>query len=162
MDPMLMAASGSILASQLALKTGWAINLSGGYHHASFHSGGGFCIYPDISLTVHYLRTRRDIRKIMIIDLDAHQGNGYARDYPIDDELYIVDCYNSRIYPQDIDAKEAINKNMPIDKGTTDEEYIKLVESVSMDFQYFKPEFVIYNAGTDILDEDPLGALHLA
>jgi histone deacetylase 11 len=51
---------------------------------------------------------------------------------------------------------------MPIDKGTTDEEYIKLVESVSMDFQYFKPEFVIYNAGTDILDEDPLGALHLA
>lgn len=98
----------------------------------------------------------------MIIDLDAHQGNGYAKDYPIDDEIYIVDCYNFRIFPQDIDAKQAIQKNMPINKGTTDEEYIKLVESISMDFQYFKPEFVIYNAGTDILDEDPLGALHFA
>lgn len=84
---------------------GWAINLSGGYHHASFNSGGGFCIYPDISLAIHYLRTRRNIRKIMIIDLDAHQGNGYAKDYPIDDEIYIVDCYNFRIFPQDIDAK---------------------------------------------------------
>lgn len=41
----------------------------------------------------------------MIIDLDAHQGNGYAKDYPIDDEIYIVDCYNFRIFPQDIDAK---------------------------------------------------------
>lgn len=56
------------------------MNLSGGYHHASFNSGGGFCVYPDISLMVHYLRTRLNKRRIMIIDLDAHQGNGYERD----------------------------------------------------------------------------------
>ena len=58
MNPMLLAVEGSILASYLALKLGWSVNLSGGFHHASFDSGGGFCIYPDISLMVHYLQTR--------------------------------------------------------------------------------------------------------
>jgi histone deacetylase 11 len=74
---MLLATEGSILASCLAIDMGWAVNLSGGFHHASWDKGEGFCIYPDISLAVHYLKTRRGIKKIMIIDLDAHQGNGY-------------------------------------------------------------------------------------
>lgn len=65
----------------LALSNKWAINLSGGYHHASCNSGGGFCIYPDISLAVHYLQTRYNIGKVMIIDLDAHQGNGHEKDF---------------------------------------------------------------------------------
>jgi len=77
LDPMLLATEGSILAACLAINMGWAVNLSGGFHHASWDKGGGFCIYPDISLTVHYLKTRLMIKKIMIIDLDAHQGNGY-------------------------------------------------------------------------------------
>ena len=58
LNPMLLATEGSILATCVALKLGWAVNLSGGFHHASFTSGEGFCIYPDISLMVHYLQTR--------------------------------------------------------------------------------------------------------
>lgn len=53
------------------------MNLSGGFHHASKSNGGGFCIYPDITIIVHYLRSRMGKKRIMIIDLDAHQGNGY-------------------------------------------------------------------------------------
>lgn len=98
---MLLATGGSILAACLAIKRGWAINLSGGFHHASWDKGGGFCIYPDISLTIHYLKTRLGIKKIMIIDLDAHQGNGYEKDFVIDEDVYIVDCYNHKIYPSD-------------------------------------------------------------
>jgi histone deacetylase 11 len=56
---------------------GWAVNLSGGFHHATKNFGGGFCIYPDITLIVHYLRSRLNKKRIMIVDLDAHQGNGY-------------------------------------------------------------------------------------
>jgi histone deacetylase 11 len=59
------------------MKLKWAVNLSGGYHHAHSKSGGGFCIYPDITLAIHYVKTRHQIKKAMIIDLDAHQGNGH-------------------------------------------------------------------------------------
>jgi histone deacetylase 11 len=74
---MLLATEGTILAAATALKIKWAINLSGGYHHASCTVGGGFCIYPDISLAIHYLKTRNNLQRFMIIDLDAHQGNGH-------------------------------------------------------------------------------------
>jgi histone deacetylase 11 len=74
---MLLGSEGTILASIAALKLGWAINLAGGYHHASCTKGGGFCIYPDITLAIHYLQTRLNVQKVMIIDLDAHQGNGH-------------------------------------------------------------------------------------
>lgn len=77
LSPMLRAVEGSILASYLALQLGWAVNLSGGFHHASYDRGGGFCIYPDISLIVYYLQSRLGLKRFLIIDLDAHQGNGY-------------------------------------------------------------------------------------
>jgi histone deacetylase 11 len=101
LNPMLLATEGSILAACIALQSGWAINLSGGFHHASFDRGGGFCVYPDISLVVQYLQSRLGMERIMIIDLDAHQGNGYQRDFVLQENVYIVDCYNYRIYPND-------------------------------------------------------------
>ena len=161
MNPMLLAVEGSILASHLALKLGWAVNLSGGFHHASFDSGGGFCIYPDISLMVHYLQTREQIGKIMIIDLDAHQGNGYEKDLIINEGVYIVDCYNSQIFPKDTESRDAIAKTIQIKRTTSNEEYLRLVQSIEMDFNFYHPEFVIFNAGTDILGGDPLGELSM-
>jgi histone deacetylase 11 len=76
---------------------------------------------------VHYLQTRLQIARIMIIDLDAHQGNGYEKDLVLQDSVYIVDCYNHRIYPKDSEVKEAIGKNLPIQHSTSNEEYLKLV-----------------------------------
>ena len=81
LDPKLRATEGTILAAISALKLKWAINLAGGYHHATCETGGGFCIYPDITFAVHYLQTGKGIKNIMIIDLDAHQGNGHERDH---------------------------------------------------------------------------------
>ena len=101
LDSMLYSTQGSILASLVALEQGWAINLSGGFHHASFDRGGGSCIYPDISLIVHFLESRAGMKRIMIIDLDAHQGNGFEKDLIHNDDVYIIDCYNNQIYPSD-------------------------------------------------------------
>ena len=81
LDPMLRATEGSVLAACVAEQRGWAINLAGGYHHANTEYGGGFCVFPDITLVTHYLRTRLSKRRIMIVDLDAHQGNGHERDH---------------------------------------------------------------------------------
>lgn len=162
LDSMLLATEGSILAACLANSLGWAVNLSGGFHHASFDRGGGFCLYPDISLTVHYVQSRLGLRRVMIVDLDAHQGNGHERDFRVNDDVYIVDCYNPKIYPWDSEVREAIDKNLPIQSSTSDQEYLACVDSLRQDFDYFRPDFVIYNAGTDVLAGDPLGKLQIS
>ena len=97
-------------AAQLALVRGWAFNIGGGFHHCCAEMGGGFCAYADITLAVRFLFERTDIEgrvvsKAMIVDLDAHQGNGYARDFMGDDRVYILDVYNADIYPHDTYAK---------------------------------------------------------
>ncbi len=111
-----------------AIKLGWAVNLSGGFHHASFEKGGGFCIYPDISLAVHYLRTRLNVRKVMIIDLDAHQGNGHERGHLKDEEVFIADFYNHLIYPNDDFAMKAIKRDVSVMVSTTDKSYLQKME----------------------------------
>ncbi|CAD8126424.1 unnamed protein product [Paramecium sonneborni] len=157
LDSMLLATSGSIYAARLALEKGWAINLSGGYHHASLNNGGGFCIYPDITLVVNYLKKYRNLNKIVIIDLDAHQGNGYQRDFHHDSSVYIIDFYNPYIYPGDHEAEQAIDCSVHIDRDTTDEQYIKLLQKNLEKHLQNDMQFIIYNAGTDIMAGDPLG-----
>lgn len=95
----------------------------------------------------------------MIVDLDAHQGNGFERDLIINEDVYIVDCYDSQLFPQDSESKDAIAKVLQISSETTDGEYLKMLDSLKQDFDYWRPEFVIYNAGTDVLSGDPLGQL---
>lgn len=80
-EPMILASKGSVDAAYLALNKGWAINLSGGFHHASHNNGEGFCMIPDITFVTHYIRLMYGVKKILIVDLDAHQGNGHERDH---------------------------------------------------------------------------------
>lgn len=95
LEPMMLGVAGSVDAAYLAMEKGWAINLSGGYHHASRDTGEGFCIYPDITAITKYLRKVYNSQlKIMIVDLDAHQGNGFERDLMDDEKTYIIDAYN--------------------------------------------------------------------
>ena len=125
---MLRATEGTILAALSSLKLKWAINLSGGYHHACCTTGGGFCVYPDITLVIHYLKTRTNIQKALIIDLDAHQGNGHERDALNDPDIYIIDAYNHGIYPNDVEAKDAIADDLPIRYNTSDDQFLESVE----------------------------------
>ena len=81
------------------MERGWAINLGGGFHHCSKDQGGGFCFYADISICIHHLFDHMPelVKKVMIIDLDAHQGNGHETDFIGDDRVYILDVYNRLI-----------------------------------------------------------------
>lgn len=165
--PMRYQTFGSILAAKCALAgssgTGWAINLGGGFHHCSADSGGGFCPYADITLTVRMLQASgRGIQRIMIVDLDAHQGNGYARDLINDSGVFIMDMYNSRIYPRDHEAKLAIKRAVELKPHVGDKEYLeKLRSNLTRSFDECRPNFLIYNAGTDVLKGDPLGILDI-
>lgn len=108
LNPMLYGTEGTILSALIAVDKGWAVNISGGYHHGSFTKAMGFCVYSDISLCVHYLRTRLNMKRIMIIDLDAHQGNGHGSDALGDENIYIIDAHNPNIFPGDHEAAKAI------------------------------------------------------
>uniref|UniRef100_A0A182PSH1 Histone deacetylase 11 n=1 Tax=Anopheles epiroticus TaxID=199890 RepID=A0A182PSH1_9DIPT len=163
--PMRYQTGGSILAARAALESGlgWAINLGGGFHHCSADRGGGFCPYADITLTVKMLLSSgKGIERILIVDLDAHQGNGYARDLMEDRRVFIMDMYNYRIYPRDQTAKLAIRRAVELKPHTDDEEYLrKLKNCLHQSIAEFEPNFIIYNAGTDILKGDPLGLLDI-
>jgi len=160
LDPMRYATGGTILACQLALKFGWAINLSGGYHHAKANSGEGFCFFADIPLAVNILWQKNPNLKVMVVDLDAHQGNGVESILKNDKRIAVFDVYNGQIYPNDIEAKKYIRYNHPIKGFTRDEQYLNLVKTeLPKALDQFKPDLIIYNAGTDIFQEDPLGCL---
>ncbi|KOB70125.1 putative histone deacetylase 11-like protein, partial [Operophtera brumata] len=134
---------GSILAGKLALDRGWAINIGGGFHHCSADKGGGFCPYADITLMVRFLVDRNLINTAMIA-------------------VYIMDMYNRHIYPNDKRAKEAIRRRVELRSGVEDTEYLdKLTVNLQAALKEFKPDILVYNAGTDILWSDPLGLMKI-
>ncbi|KAK7869032.1 hypothetical protein R5R35_002981 [Gryllus longicercus] len=163
--PMRFQTGGSILAGKLAIERGWAINIGGGFHHCSRDRGGGFCPYADITLLIHFLfhHEKSRVKLAMIVDLDAHQGNGHERDFFNHKNVYIMDIYNSGIYPRDKRAKQGIRRSIPLAHLTEDAEYLHLVESnLEEALSEFHPDILVYNAGTDILRGDRLGLLSIS
>ncbi|XP_029548574.1 histone deacetylase 11 isoform X1 [Salmo trutta] len=187
--PLRTQTGGTIMAGKLAVDRGWAINVGGGFHHCSSDKGGGFCAYADITLAIKFLFERVEgISRATIIDLDAHQGNGHERDFLDDRRVFIMDVYNRYIYPGDgyaksklpltYDpltlynryiypgdgyAKRAIKRKVELDWGTEDDEYLGKVElHTEGALNEVRPDIIVYNAGTDILDGDPLGGLAIS
>lgn len=162
LKPMRYQTAGSVLAGKIALDKKWAINLGGGFHHCSSNEGGGFCPYADITLLIKTLINEENVSKVLIVDLDAHQGNGHERDFMDDENVYILDMYNAFIYPKDNHAKLAIRCAVELKPKTEDESYLrKLRLSLSKSLKEFTPDVIVYNAGTDILENDPLGLLSI-
>ncbi|CAN6207427.1 unnamed protein product [Urochloa humidicola] len=161
--PFRKQVGGSILSAKLALERGWAINVGGGFHHCSAQEGGGFCAYADISLCIQFAFVRLNISSVLIIDLDAHQGNGHEKDFANDGRVYILDMYNAGIYPFDFTAKQYIDQKVELASGTETDEYLEqLDKALEVSKSRFQPQLIVYNAGTDILDGDPLGRLKIS
>ena len=156
--PQLYATSGTVLAAKSALDRGWAINLSGGYHHASSNDAGGFCFVADISLAIENILSSTPVQRIMYVDLDAHQGNGPARDAINRDDIYVYDMFTAAIYPMDSKAYAGADTLIKLNTRTDDSAYMqKLSSTLPAAIEAFKPELILYNAGTDVLQHDPLG-----
>lgn len=160
LNPMRWATAGSVLAAELALQYGWAINLSGGYHHAKAYHSSGFCFFADINLAAMRFWELHPGKKVMVIDLDAHQGNGFEDLFADNPLVQTFDVYNGDIYPNDVHAAQFIRWKHPIRSKTATEAYLDLIhKQLPAAFEEWQPDFVIYNAGTDIYQLDPLGAL---
>lgn len=160
LKPMRYATGGSLLGVDLALKHGWAINLSGGYHHAKSDSGEGFCFYADIPLAVYRFLELHPQKRVLVVDLDAHQGNGVSTILQSEKRVHIFDVYNDQIYPNDDYAQRFVEYKYPVPAYISDEPYLQLIEQeLPKALELSKAGFIIYNAGTDIFREDPLGAM---
>jgi histone deacetylase 11 len=169
--PMRLATAGTVLAAQQALDKGLAVNLSGGYHHASRDRGEGFCAYSDIAVAIEKLRRADQLRhgedQVLIIDLDVHQGNGHERIFHDDTDVFIFDIYNQGIYPHDREAMQYIDWHYPLPAGTGDKDYLDILKDnlpQAIDFMKTEanPRLVIYIAGTDIYEDDMLGQFRVS
>ncbi len=167
LEPMRWATKGTILMAENAIKNGIGVNLSGGYHHASSENGEGFCIYSDIAIAIALLRKQGMLLKgdkVLIIDLDAHQGNGLERIFINDEDVKIFDIYNQDIYPRDSFAQKRIDYDIPLHSRVKDKEYLGLLEKYLPAFltDFSDAKLAFYNAGTDIYEFDPLGNLGIS
>jgi histone deacetylase 11 len=157
--PMRWAAGGTLLACRLALQQGLAVNLGGGFHHAGPAKGGGFCVYADVPLALSVLHGEDRVHSALVVDTDAHQGNGTAdalRPWPW---ARILDLYEEDIFPWPKVGEDAA---VPLSPGTGGAEYLDLLrEALSAGMDRWRPGLVVYNAGSDVLDSDPLAGLRL-
>lgn len=161
LKPMRLAAGGTLLTCRSALKQGVAINLGGGYHHAFADSGGGFCAYSDIPISINVLQEEGLVKRALIVDTDAHQGNGFATLAKASDGLFsILDFYDESIYPH---PKVEEDWSIPFPKNTDGKTYlITLEETLPKAISKYRPDLIVYNAGSDVLESDPLSTFTMA
>jgi histone deacetylase 11 len=169
--PMRWATMGTVIAAKKAIEEGFAVNLGGGFHHAKPASGEGFCIYSDIAIAIKLLRrdgSLKDDTRVAYIDLDAHQGNGVCHAFLDDNRVFIFDMYNGTIYPwQDQAAQDRIDCKISLTSACQESEYLRelhnwlpgFLDSIS---QSNSVGLAVYNAGTDVFVDDPLGDLNLS
>ena len=155
-----LAAGGSILAGQLALRHGFACNLSGGFHHAYADHGEGFCAIHDVAVAIRRLQADNSIKKAMVVDTDVHHGNGTAHIFRDDSSVFTLSIHQENNYPA---HKPPSDLDLPLDDWVEDEEYLAtLLPAVARVFDNFCPEILFYVGGADPYQEDQLGGLRLS
>jgi len=150
---------GTIECALSALEEGAAMNVAGGTHHAYTNSGEGFCIFNDFAVSAHYLFHHKKIKRIAVVDLDVHQGNGTASIFENDERVFTFSMHGKDNYPH---HKEHSDWDIPLATGTTGESYLQILEdALPQIYQRSKPELIFYVSGVDVLAGDKLGKLAL-
>lgn len=150
-------ADGTISACHFALEHGIAMNIAGGTHHAYSNRAEAFCLLNDQAIGARYLQKKGLAKKILIVDLDVHQGNGTAEIFQNDDSVFTFSVHGKGNYPF---KKERSDLDIELEDGTGDEAYLKKLKSVLPDLiDKVRPDFIFYLSGVDILETDKLGRL---
>lgn len=153
------SAGATIAACRAALECGVAANLAGGTHHAYSDHGEGFCVFNDAAIAARLMQAERRVRKVAIVDLDVHQGNGTAAILAQDDSIFTLSLHAENNYPF---KKERSDLDVALADGTGDADYLAALH-IALDrmFARFSPELLIYLAGADPHEGDRLGRLKL-
>ena len=156
----LRIAKGTIDGSLFALEHGIAFNVAGGTHHAGSNWGEGFCMLNDQAIAANYLLDNKLANRILIIDLDVHQGNGTAEIFQNEDRVFTFSMHAEHNFPF---RKERSDLDIGLADGTSDAEYLSILEQNLLPLlDNLAPDFVFYLSGVDILATDKLGKLEVS
>jgi len=154
-----IAVGGTILSAKLALKYGLACNTAGGTHHAFPSYGSGYCIFNDLAIASRVIQRLNLARKILIVDLDVHQGDGTAFIFQNDESVFTFSMHCEVNFPS---TKQVSDLDIPLPVGMEDEDYLQTLANHLTDvLTTFKPDLVLYDAGVDTHISDRLGKLAL-
>lgn len=152
-------ADGTMKACEYALQYGIAMNIAGGTHHAYSDHGEAFCMLNDQAIGARYLQAKKLAERVLIIDLDVHQGNGTAEIFKNDASVFTFSMHGESNYPF---KKEKSDLDIPLKKGIEDDEYLSiLIKTLPELITKVKPDFIFYLSGVDVISTDKLGTLAL-
>ena len=150
-------ADGTIKASEFALQNGVAMNIAGGTHHAYTNRGEAFCLLNDQAIGARYLQQKKLAEKILIVDLDVHQGNGTAEVFQNDPSVYTFSMHGKSNYPF---KKEISDLDIALENDTDDDTYLKLLyDTLPKLITQEQPDFIYFLSGVDVIHTDKLGKL---
>lgn len=153
------SAGATVGACRAAFSDGAAVNLAGGTHHAHAGRGEGFCVFNDAAVAARLMQAERRARRVAIVDLDVHQGNGTASILSKDDSVFTLSIHGEKNFPF---VKETSDLDVALPDGTGDESYLDVLqETLAQMFERFDPDLMIYLAGADPHEGDRLGRLKL-
>lgn len=156
----ILIAGGTWQAARLALEHGVALNVAGGTHHAFRDRGEGFCLLNDIALATELLLHNRLAKKVLVVDLDVHQGNGTAAIFSGRDDVFTFSMHGKKNYPH---HKEQSHLDVELDDHTGDDAYLNLLGEILPNLIHGqKPDFIFFQSGVDVLAGDKLGRLSLS
>ena len=155
----LIATGGTVLASKLAINNGLACNTAGGSHHANFDGGAGYCVFNDVAVSAQYLLDRGLAGRILIVDLDVHQGNGNSDIFKNNKNVFTFSMHSKSNYP----AKKSISDlDVELDDNMEDKQYIEILKFYLNQLNQESFDYVFYIAGVDIHFNDRLGKLKIS
>lgn len=158
-DRTWIAVGGTILTARLALQSGLACNLAGGTHHAFPDYGSGFCIFNDCAIAAKLLLAEGVVDRVLIVDLDVHQGDGTAWIFRNEPRVFTFSMHCEANFPA---RKQASDCDVPLPEGMEDDDYLRCLADYLPDLlSQVRPDLVIYNAGVDPHSGDRLGKLAL-
>lgn len=153
------ANGGTVLTARLALEHGLACNTAGGSHHAFAEEGSGFCVFNDVAVAATLLLEEERVERVMVVDLDVHQGDGTARIFENEPRVVTFSMHCRTNFPA---RKQSSDLDIALEPGTDDELYLRtLEETLPALLSEHRPDLVFYNAGVDPHREDKLGRLDL-
>ena len=154
------AVAGTALAARLALEHGAACNTAGGSHHAFSDGGAGFCVFNDVAVAARLLLAEGAVSRILVVDLDVHQGDGTARIFERDRRVFTLSVHCEANWPR---RKAVSDRDVGLEKGTGDTAYLAAVrEALSDAIEASRPDLIFFNAGVDPHRDDRLGLLDLS
>lgn len=149
--------NGSVQCAIHALSYGVSMNIAGGTHHAFTDRGEGFCLLNDIAIASNHLLDNGLVTKVLVVDLDVHQGNGTAEIFRGNDKVFTFSMHGQSNYPM---HKEQSDLDIGLEDGTDDPTYLALLDKhLNETFDKFQPDFVCFQSGVDVLATDKLGRL---